>query len=64
MTATVVVRFKKDQPPAPPKPIIPASIAPELRPDFVPPRHPSGAKMQIVGYQDEDISMDQVRALK
>ena len=66
MTASVIVRFQKDQPPASLKGTIPFSMAPELRPDFVGPRHPSKtrAKMQMVGYQEEDISMDQVCVLE
>ena len=61
-TATVVLRLKNDEPPPPPKPAIPANLAPELRPDFVPPKHPSGAnkKMQMVGYSSQDVSMEQV----
>jgi hypothetical protein len=60
----VIIHFKKDEPPPPPvlKPKIPVNVPPELRPDFVPPRHPSAPekKMQYVGYQSQDISMDQV----
>ena len=61
-TATVVLRLKNDEPTPPPKPAIPINLAPELRPDFVPPKHPSGAnkKMQMVGYSSQDVSMEQV----
>jgi hypothetical protein len=63
-TAVVTVRFSKDEPPSPPvpKPNIPINVPPELRPDFVPPRFLSlpEKKMQFVGYQSQEVSMDQV----
>jgi len=66
-TADVMIRFRKDEPPPPPvvKPEIPVNVPPELRPDFVHPRHPSAPekRMQYVGYQSQDISMDQAERI-
>jgi len=61
-TAVVMIRFTKDEPPPVAKPSVPANVPPELRPDFSPPRHPyfNEKKLQIVGYQSQDVSMDQV----
>ena len=53
-TGVVTIRFTREyEPPPAPKPIIPP---PELRPDFV----PSGKKLQSVGYQSQDVSIEQV----
>jgi len=43
---------------------IPDYVPPEWRPDFVPPKHPSDDSkvIQIVGYYEQDVSMDQVNA--
>ena len=65
-TAVLAIRITNDQAPtsAPPvpKPRIPINIPEELRPDFVPPPHPSAPdkKLQVVGYQRQDVSVDQV----
>ena len=66
-TAVVIVHFNKDEPPSPPvvKPSIPMNVPPELRPGFVPPPSLSvpEKKMQFVGYQSQDVSMDQVNII-
>ena len=67
-TAVLAICITNDQAQAqaqsPPvaKPRIPANIPVELRPDFVPPPHPSAPnkKLQFVGYQRQDVSIDQV----
>ena len=66
-TAVLAIRITNDQAQAPAplvaKPRIPVNIPEELRPDFVPPPHPSAPdkKLQVVGYQRQDVSIDQVK---